>query len=121
MKGIGTDVVSVSRMQEVLRRTPAFAGGVFSAAERADCDARRAPALHYALRFAAKEAFLKALGLGVFGGVALPEVEVRCASGRSRLALGPSAAAALGRRGGAAPHLSLSHGGDAALAVVVVP
>lgn len=121
MKGIGTDVVSVSRMQEVLRRTPAFAAGVFSAAERAACDARRTPGLHYALRFAAKEAFLKALGLGLFAGVALPDVEVREAGGRARLALGPTAAAALARCGGAAPHLSLSHGGDAALAVVVVP
>jgi holo-[acyl-carrier protein] synthase len=111
-------------MERVLRRTPAFAAAVFSAAERAECDARRSPSQEYALRFAAKEAFLKALGLGVLGDVALPDVEVLCAGGRAgvaRLALGPSAAAALARRGGAAPHLSLSHGGDAALALVVVP
>ncbi len=121
MRGIGTDVVSVSRIEQVLRRTPAFAAGVFSAAERSDCETRRAPAVHYALRFAAKEAFLKALGLGVHGGVALPDVEVRCADGGAQLSLGPTAAAALGRFGGGTPHLSISHGGDAALAVVVVP
>ena len=121
MKGIGADVVSVSRMEKVLRRTPAFAAAVFSVAERAECDARRSPSREYALRFAAKEAFLKALGLGVLGEVALPDVEVRCREGRARLALGPTAAAALARRGGSAPHLSLSHGGDAALALVVVP
>lgn len=121
MKGIGTDIVSVSRMQQVLRRTPALLDRVFSAAERADCEARRAPGVHFALRFAAKEAFLKALGLGLFAGVALPDVEVRCSDGRPRLALGPTAVAALDRHGGSAPRLSLSHGGDAALAVVVVP
>ncbi len=121
MKGMGTDVVSVRRMQDVLRRTPAFATRVFSAAERAECEARRAPARAYALRFAAKEAFLKALGVGILDGVALRDIEVRCGAGRASLALGPTAAAALGRRGGGAPHVSLSHGGDAALAVVVVP
>jgi holo-[acyl-carrier protein] synthase len=122
MIGIGVDVVSVSRLQQVLRRTPGFADRCFSAAERAACEARPSPTLHYALRYAAKEAFLKALGLGVFGSVVLPDVEVRCdPGGRERLALGPSAARALGARGGAAPRLSLSSAGDAAMALVVVP
>ncbi len=122
MKGIGADVVSVSRMKEVLGRTPGFARSVFTPAERAYCDARRSPASHYALRFAAKEAFLKALGVGVFGGVALPDIEVRQGPrGTPRLELGPTAAGALVRCGGAAPFLSLSHGGDLAVAMVVVP
>lgn len=122
MKGIGADVVSVSRMQKVLGRSPGFAQAAFSAGERADCDARPAPASHYALRFAAKEAFLKALGLGVLGGVALAEIEVQLGpGGLARLALGPTAAGALARSGGAAPLLSLSRGGDLAAAMVVVP
>ncbi len=122
MKGIGADVVSVSRMEKILGRSPGFAEAVFTAAERADCDARRAPGRHYALRFAAKEAFLKALGLGVLGGVSLPDVEVRRGPGGvPRLELGPTAAAALTRCGGAAPFLSLSHGGDLAVAMVLVP
>jgi len=122
MKGIGADVVSVSRMQRVLGRTPGFAEAVFTAAERAECQARRVPGCAYALRFAAKEAFLKALGLGVLGGVALPDIEVRSGPGGTpRLELGPTAAGALRRRGGAAPILSLSHGGDLAVAMVLVP
>lgn len=121
MTGIGVDVVSVSRMQDVLRRTPRFAASCFSRAERDECDGRRAPGREYALRFAAKEAFLKALGVGVFGGVALPDVEVRRDGERARLELGPTAARALRARGAAAPHLSLSNAGDAAMAVVVLP
>ncbi len=118
MIGIGIDVVSVSRMQEVLRRTPGFASRCFSAGERSDCEARRAPRVHYALRFAAKEAFLKALGIGVLGPVALADIEVR--RDPDRLELGPSAASALGARGGAVPLLSLSFSGDAAMAMVVL-
>ncbi len=122
MKGIGADVVSVSRIEKVLGRTPAFAESVFTSAERAECEVRRVPGLAYALRFAAKEAFLKALGLGVLAGVALSDIEVRRGpGGLPRLELGPTAAGALRRCGGAAPLVSLSHGGDLAAAMVVVP
>lgn len=122
MKGIGADVVSVSRMRTALRRTPTFAGEVFSARERAFCDARRVPAADYATRFAAKEAFLKALGIGLLGGVALPDIEVGgVPGGRPCLELGPTAAAALSRAGGEKPFLSLTHDGDVAFALVVVP
>ena len=120
MTGIGIDVVSVSRMQDVLRRTPRFAAAWFTPGEREACEARRAPVVQYALRFAAKEAFLKALGVGVLGGVGLADVEVQGDVRRARLALGPTAARALRDRGGGAPQLTLSHAGDAAMAVVVL-
>jgi holo-[acyl-carrier protein] synthase len=122
MKGIGTDVVSVSRIQRSLARSPGLVESVFTEGERAYCAAQRTPAPHYAARFAAKEAFLKAVGLGLFSGVAMTDIEVQ--HGRDRapaLALGPTAAAALSRIGGGAPLLSLSHGGDVAQALVVVP
>ncbi|HET6440599.1 MAG TPA: holo-ACP synthase [Anaeromyxobacter sp.] len=122
MKGIGADVVSVSRMRKSLARTPGFASRVFTPAERAYCEARRDPAAHFAARFAAKEAFLKALGLGLWDGVALHDIEVRPGErGAPGLWLGPTAAAALSRARGQPPMLTLSHDGDVALAVVVVP
>lgn len=122
MKGIGADAVSVSRMETVLGRSPGLAEAVFTAAEREACVARRTPARAYALRFAAKEAFLKALGLGVLDGVALRDIEVRSGpGGLPRLELGPTAEGALRRCGGAAPFLTFSHGGDLAVAMVVVP
>ncbi len=122
MKGIGTDVVTVSRMTASLRRTPGFAAAVFADRERAYCDAQRVPARHYAARFAAKEGFLKALGLGLWDGVALTDIEVLAGQGGgARLALGPTARAALERAGGREPLLSLTHGEGVALALVVVP
>jgi holo-[acyl-carrier protein] synthase len=122
MKGIGADVVSVSRLERSLTRTAGFAESVFTPQERVYCEAQRAPARHYAARFAAKEAFLKALGIGLWGGVALTDIEVRRGPGGApALGLGPTAAAALSRTGGGAPLLSLSHDGDIALAMVVVP
>lgn len=122
MKGVGTDIVSVARLRRSLDRGSAFAEAVFSDEERRFCDAQLRPERHYAARFAAKEAFLKALGLGIFDGVALRDIEVRRADGGApSLALGPTAAAALARSGGAAPLLSLSHERDVAVAFVVVP
>lgn len=122
MTGVGTDIVDVHRLAASLRRQGAFAETVFTGEERRFCEAQPHPERHYAARFAAKEAFLKALGLGVFSGVALQEIEVvREASGRPRLRLGPSAAAALRAVGGDDALVSLSHDGDMALAFVVVP
>jgi holo-[acyl-carrier protein] synthase len=122
MKGIGTDVVNVSRMQGILARTPAFARDVFTEGERAACEAQRRPARAYAARFAVKESFLKALGLGLWDGVTLRDVEVREAErGRPSLRLGPTARAALDRAGGGTPRVSFAGAGDAALAVVVIP
>ena len=65
-------------MREVLRRTPRFVERVFTPRERAYCDGRgaaRVAAQHYAARFAAKEAMLKALSTGWSGGVAWQDIE----------------------------------------------
>jgi len=122
MTGVGTDIVDVQRLATSLRRQDAFAETVFSGEERRFCEAQPHPERHYAARFAAKEAFLKALGLGVFSGVALRDIEVvRETNGRPRLRLGPTAAAALRAAGGGDALVSLSHEGEMALAFVVVP
>ena len=64
-------------MRETIERTPRFAERVFTAAERAYCESRGAVAAqHYAARFAAKEAALKALQTGWSGGISWQDVEV---------------------------------------------
>ncbi|WP_277957438.1 holo-ACP synthase [Anaeromyxobacter oryzisoli] len=119
--GIGADVVDVARIERSVRRA-GFVSEVFSDEERRYCEAQARPSQHYAARFAAKEAFLKALGLGILSGVELREIEVvRDADGRPGLQLGTSAASALRRARGGHPLLSLSHDGPCALAFVVVP
>ncbi len=115
------DIVSVARLRRSLTRSSAFADEVFTDGERRYCDARPSSAQHYAARFAAKEAFLKAVGTGLFAGVSLQDVEVdRDDAGPPRLRLGPSAAAALARVGATTVHLSLSHERDYAVAMVVI-
>lgn len=74
--GLGVDIVEIERMQRILARTKSFAEKVFSEAERAYCDKKANPAAHYATRFAAKEAVVKALGTGFSGGIWVRDIEV---------------------------------------------
>lgn len=75
--GLGIDVVEIERVKAILARTPAFAERTFSEDERAYCDSKATPEIHYATRFAAKEAVLKALGTGFSRGIRPRDVEVR--------------------------------------------
>lgn len=75
--GLGVDVVEVARMEAILKRTPSFPARVFSPEERTYCDSTTNRAAHYATRFAAKEAVLKALGTGFSEGIGYHDVEVR--------------------------------------------
>lgn len=74
--GIGVDMLEISRMQRAMDRHPGFARRVFTSEECAYCDSCRRPAEHYALRFAAREAVLKALGTGFAEGIGLRDVSV---------------------------------------------
>lgn len=75
--GLGMDIVEIARMRTILKRTPSFRTRVFSEDERAYCDATAAPEVHYATRFAAKEAVVKALGTGFSQGISVRDIEVR--------------------------------------------
>ena len=75
--GLGVDIVEIDRMEAILRRTPSFRRKVFSEQEQAYCDRSSRPASHYATRFAAKEAVLKALGTGFSQGIGFHDIEVR--------------------------------------------
>ena len=86
--GLGVDIVEIARMRRILERTPRFRERVFSEDERAYCDATANPETHYATRFAAKEAVVKALGTGFSRGIGVRDIEVRRnAKGRPIVAL----------------------------------
>lgn len=86
--GLGVDIVEIPRMKAMLERSPHFAERVFSEAERAYCDSTGNPAAHYATRFAAKEAVVKALGTGFSDGIWVRDIEVeRAKSGRPSVKL----------------------------------
>jgi holo-[acyl-carrier protein] synthase len=120
----GIDVASRARVGDLCRRHAAFLDEVFSAGERAYCLAQANPDAHLAARFAAKEACLKALGLGLAasgGHAALGAVEVvRQPSGRPELALSGWVAAQARRRRVGQTTVSLSHTGDVAVASVIL-
>jgi len=119
IKGLGVDIVEIDRMREALRRHPRMRERVFSAEERAYCDKRNKPEVHYALRFAAKEAVLKALGTG-FAGMSFQDVEVvRDAGGRPSPSLHGRAAEVAGELGVIEMHLSLSYTHTTAVASAV--
>jgi holo-[acyl-carrier protein] synthase len=122
--GIGIDAVDVGRFRAVLDRRPGLLDRVFTAAERADAAGRADPVEHFAARFAAKEAVMKALGTGI-GGFALRDVEVVRRSGTGATAGAPTlrlkdrAAALAAERGVGRWHVSLTHTGQLAMAMVL--
>ena len=74
--GIGTDLIEVERIAEKMEKKAGFKELVFSADEIIYCETRTFKYEHYAARFAAKEAFLKALGTGWRSGTAFKEIEI---------------------------------------------
>lgn len=74
--GLGIDIVEVERIAEKIEKENGFRELVFSANEIAYCESKAHKYEHYAARFAAKEAFFKALGTGWLNGTAFNEVEI---------------------------------------------
>lgn len=121
--GHGIDLVSISRMRDLLQRQgDHFRARVFSADECAYCDSANDPATHFAARFAAKEAFAKACGLGLAGtGVLNGGVSVkRLPDGRPILELSDTVSERFRALGGKEHFLSVTHDGDAAMASVIL-
>ena len=108
--GLGVDIVEIARMRAILARTPSFRTRVFSEDERAYCDATAAPEVHYATRFAAKEAVVKALGTGFSRGIGVRDIEVRRnAKGRPYVVLSGRAKEVADEQGVRELPLSLSY------------
>jgi holo-[acyl-carrier protein] synthase len=119
--GSGIDMIEVERIAFSVGRNSGFREMVFSAQEIAYCESKAAPYQHYAARFAAKEAFLKAIGRGWDSGLALHEIEiVNESNGRPRLQLSGKTATALESLEIRNIHVSLSHLKSYASALVIL-
>jgi holo-[acyl-carrier protein] synthase len=120
--GMGNDIFDVDRMkQELDQGGPEFRDRLFTAEETAYCESKRFPAQHYAARFAAKEAFLKALNTGLRNGLSWKDVEVRHRTdGSPELVLSGEARELAAQRGIERTFLSLSHTSSLAMASVVL-
>jgi len=120
--GVGTDLVNIPRMAAVIARWgDRFTGRVFSPHEIEVCARRARPASAYAIRFAAKEAFSKAMGMGMKGGLSWREIEVfNDPRGRPGLRIYGRSREICSQKGIGPIHLSLSDEGDYGSAVVVL-
>lgn len=120
LAGVGVDMVDIARMERVLGRTPRFAQRVFTEEERLYCEGTARPAAHFACRFAAREAVLKALGCGFAKGVSYADVSVaQDAAGRPRVVLAGRAKEIARERGVLDVAISLSSTRDMAVASAV--
>ncbi len=116
--GIGIDVVEVDRIEAAIaRQGEAFIARLFTRAERDYCERQSRPALHFAARFAAKEAVSKAFGTGIGGQAGWLEMEVvRGGSGAPKMVFHGNAADFLKSEGIAEVQVSLTHARDYAAA-----
>jgi holo-[acyl-carrier protein] synthase len=120
--GIGTDIVAIERFQRFIDAgNSALMERLFTADERSLCRSRKDAASCLAARFAAKEAFLKALGTGLRDGISWQDMEVsNNALGKPGLALSGKAAEQVQVNGLIGIHVSLSHDSGNAIAMVVL-
>ncbi|HEY2574186.1 MAG TPA: holo-ACP synthase [Verrucomicrobiaceae bacterium] len=117
----GIDLVEVSRVRGLLEKSgDRFKERVYTADESSYCDSCASPAMHYAARFAAKEAVAKALGTGLADGVIWTEIEVcRDEKGVPSIALHGAAAERARAMGICVWRISLTHTSELAGASVV--
>jgi holo-[acyl-carrier protein] synthase len=116
--GIGVDLVHMPRLRAAIERwQDRFLHRVFTPGEIAYCRSRRDPVPHFAARFAAKEAGLKALGTGLSLGIRWQDLEVRRERGQAPVLLLSGRSREIGlSRGGDRMLLALSHDGEYAMA-----
>jgi holo-[acyl-carrier protein] synthase len=122
--GIGIDTIEVSRIERTISEYgDQFLHRIFTQAEIAYCQSRRFSAEHFAARFAAKEAFAKAIGTGIRHGFVWKEVEVRKEySGKPLIVLHGSMIGNVAKIVGLeySVQVSLSHTKDMAEAMVII-
>jgi len=119
--GLGLDATDIERIADTIERYgERFLQRVFTEGEVAYCTRRKVPAIHFAGRFAAKEAAMKALGTGHSHGVLWRDVEVVRHGGPPQLALHGGAARRFASMGGLSSLVTITHSDALALAQVII-
>ncbi len=120
--GIGIDLVENDRLARIIAKWGSkFLQRVFSDGEISYCEKHSQAAVNYGARFAAKESFVKALGVGLGRGVKLKEIEVvNDKQGKPDLVLRGEAKAQIEKRKIVKVHLSLTHTKSYASAIVLL-
>ena len=119
--GIGTDIVEVHRIEAKIATNQYFKEHVFSPEEIAYCDKQKKPGIHYAARWAVKEAYLKAYGLKFIGNHRLHEIEtLHNEDGKPHIHLIGKAKEEFMEKKFESIHLSISHTDAHAIAYVII-
>ncbi|MFH1121268.1 MAG: holo-ACP synthase [Bacteroidota bacterium] len=119
--GIGTDIFEVSRIRDVMDRDTGFREKIFTPSEIAYCEKMGFKHQNYAVRFSAKEAFLKALGIGWRFGVSFTDIDVYHDNlGKPNIRLYGKADELVKREGITGIHVSLSHLREMVTATVIL-
>lgn len=116
--GLGNDIVEIQRIKSLIAKYPRrFIERVFTPREQEYCQKRKEPSLHFAGRFAAKEAVVKALGTGFSNGLTWKDFEILPdANGKPTVFLSP---AALALCEGSSLLVSISHSEQYATAIAI--
>ena len=121
IEGLGIDIIEVERVQHNIEKEAGFAEMIFSKNEIGYCESKANKFQHYAARFAAKEAFLKAIGTGWLAGMQFNEIEiVNNDEGKPELMVSGSTQKTLSSFAISKVLVSLSHLKTFATAVVVI-
>lgn len=119
--GIGTDIFEVERMKTKIEKQPSLIGGIFTDNEISYCNQFKNKAQRFAARYAAKEAFLKALGTGWRDGITFKDIDIiNDDLGKPEIKLSGMAKQIAEKLGVTNIHLSMSHTKDLANAFVII-
>jgi holo-[acyl-carrier protein] synthase len=119
--GTGIDQIETRRIAGKLEAEPSLKNTLFAAGEISYCESKAFPFQHYAARFAAKEAFMKALGTGWRNGMAFHEIAIcHNTQGQPHLELSGKALQLAQDKGISKMHISLTHGKEIASAIVIL-
>lgn len=119
--GTGIDIIEVSRIKTVMERDIGFREKIFTQGEIKYCETKKNKYQHYATRFSAKEAFLKAIGTGWRFGIRFADIDIyHDEFGKPLIRLTGKAEELALRDGISKIHVSLSHLKEMATAVVIV-
>ncbi len=122
ISGIGVDIVDIHRLEASMNRYgERFANRVFTSAERTYCTHKANSAQHFAARFAGKEAFLKAAGVGLRDGISWQDMEfMNDELGKPNATYCGRLADYMEQQQVTQVHVSFSHTADNAVAVIVL-
>jgi holo-[acyl-carrier protein] synthase len=119
--GLGIDMIEVERVANNIGKDAGFKELVFSKNEIEYCEKKANKFEHYAARFAAKEAFFKAMGTGWMSGTAFNEIEIKNdESGKPEIHLLGETAIEVNKKGTIKISVSLSHLKTFATAIVII-